>query len=223
MTKDFGGVVIQLVAGEWKHPHTGQAVPINIRSIVIKDSLEGMEAALVAPLHENEKLAVVSDRYTYEVLGRRIGSALQSEGFDIEEIVWKKPHADIEKVSELRHLTRHCDGLIAVGSGKERHARLREEYHRYGLNGERIVLLDADRDQLDLPPYMASLVMIADTSWILASDMQSESSALFEVLRPYGGVSPSGLPLGIRISAAARAGISLGGAGALRPSKGLAA
>lgn len=117
MTKDFGGVVNKLVAGEWKHPHTGQAVPINIRSIVIKETLAGMEGHLITPLHKNEKLGVVSDRYTYEVLGRRIGSALRSEGFDIQEIVWKKPHADIEKVAELRHLTRHCDGLIAVGSG----------------------------------------------------------------------------------------------------------
>ena len=29
----------------------------------------------------------------------------------------KKPHADIESVEDLRHLSRHCDGLIAVGSG----------------------------------------------------------------------------------------------------------
>jgi glycerol-1-phosphate dehydrogenase [NAD(P)+] len=117
MIKDYGGVINKLVAGEWKHPHNGQALSINIRSIVIKETLAGMEGHLIAPLHKNEKLGVVSDRYTYEVLGRRIGSALRSEGFAIEEIVWEKPHADIEKVTELRHLTRHCDGLVAVGSG----------------------------------------------------------------------------------------------------------
>ena len=76
-----------------------------------------MEGELAYPLHKNEKLAVVSDRYTFEVLGRRIGSALRSEGFAIEEIVWQKPHADLESVKDLRHLTRHSDGLIAVGSG----------------------------------------------------------------------------------------------------------
>jgi glycerol-1-phosphate dehydrogenase [NAD(P)+] len=117
MTKDYGGVINELVAGEWRHPHTGQVVPIDLRSIVIKESLAGMEGQLIAPLHKGEKLGIVSDRYTYEVLGRRIGSALRSEGFAIEEIVWPKPHADMEKVTELRHLTRHCDGLIAVGSG----------------------------------------------------------------------------------------------------------
>ncbi len=117
MTKDYGGVVNELVAGEWKHPSTGQRVPIDIRSIVIKETLDGMEGELVYPLHKNEKLAVVSDRYTYEVLGRRIGSALGSAGFAIEEIILQKPQADIESVEELRHLTRHSDGLIAVGSG----------------------------------------------------------------------------------------------------------
>jgi glycerol-1-phosphate dehydrogenase [NAD(P)+] len=117
MSKDYGGVVNELVAGAWIHPRTGQPVALDIRSIVIKETLAGMEGELVYPLHKNEKLAVVSDRYTYEVLGRRIGSALGSAGFAIEEIVWKTPHADIERVEELRQLTRHCDGLIAVGSG----------------------------------------------------------------------------------------------------------
>lgn len=117
MNKDYGGVVNELVAGEWKHPRTGKEVSVNIRSLVIKETLAGMEGGLIYPLHKNEKLGVVSDRYTYEVLGRRIGSALRSEGFAIEEIVWKKPHSAIEGVEELRDLSRNCDGLIAVGSG----------------------------------------------------------------------------------------------------------
>jgi glycerol-1-phosphate dehydrogenase [NAD(P)+] len=117
MPKDYGGVVNELVAGEWKHPRTGQPIAIDFRSIVIKETLDGMEGELVYPLHKNEKLAVVSDRYTFEALGRRIGLALRSDGFAIEEIVWKKPHADIESVEELRYLTRQCDALIAVGSG----------------------------------------------------------------------------------------------------------
>jgi glycerol-1-phosphate dehydrogenase [NAD(P)+] len=117
MIKDYGGVINELVAGEWTHPQTGEPVSINIRSIVIKETLEGMEGQLIASLHDGEKLAVVSDRYTYEVLGRRVGAALRSDGVAVEEIVWKEPHADIEKVNELRHLTRHCDGLVAVGSG----------------------------------------------------------------------------------------------------------
>jgi glycerol-1-phosphate dehydrogenase [NAD(P)+] len=117
MSRDYGGVVNELVAGEWKHPRTGQPVSIDIRSIVIKETLDGMENELVHQLHKNEKLAVVSDRYTFEVLGRRIGSALGSAGFAIEEMILEKPHADIESVEALRHLTRHSDGLIAVGSG----------------------------------------------------------------------------------------------------------
>ena len=117
MSKDYGDVVNELVAGEWQDPLSGQRVFSDIRSIAVKDSLDGMEGELVDALHRNEKLAVVADRYTFEVLGRRIGTALRSEGFALEEIVWRKPHADIEGVEELRHLTRHCDALIAVGSG----------------------------------------------------------------------------------------------------------
>ena len=51
MSKDYGGVINELVAGTWQHPRTGQPVSINIRSIVIKETLDGMEGALIAPLH----------------------------------------------------------------------------------------------------------------------------------------------------------------------------
>lgn len=117
MSEDYGGVVNELVTGRWKHPVTGQPVSMDVRSIVIKATLDGMEGELVRALHNNEKLAIVSDRYTFEVLGRRVGSALQSEGIAIEEIVWKQPQAAAERVEELRDRSRHCDGLIAVGSG----------------------------------------------------------------------------------------------------------
>jgi glycerol-1-phosphate dehydrogenase [NAD(P)+] len=117
MIKDYGGVINDLVAGQWEHPVTGKKVTIDIRSIIIKETIEGMEGSLVAPLHENQKLAVVSDEFTHDVLGRRVNSALRAEGSATEEIIWKNPKSTIEKVEELRHLTRNCDGLIAVGSG----------------------------------------------------------------------------------------------------------
>ncbi|UCF92308.1 MAG: iron-containing alcohol dehydrogenase [Desulfobacterales bacterium] len=117
MTKDYGGVINELVAGRWKHPQTGKAVAIDIRSIVIKETIEGLEGQLIYPLHRKEKLGVIADKYTYEALGRRVASALRSEGFAIEEIIWGKPISTIEGVEELRHLSRHCDGLIAVGAG----------------------------------------------------------------------------------------------------------
>jgi glycerol-1-phosphate dehydrogenase [NAD(P)+] len=117
MTKDYGGIINELVAGSWKHPRTGQKATINIRSIVIKDTIDGMEGQLIYPLHKNEKLGIVSDTFTHEALGRRVAAAARSEGFAIEEIIWKNPAATEEGVAELRHLSRHCDGLIAVGSG----------------------------------------------------------------------------------------------------------
>ena len=96
MSEDYGGIVNELVSGEWKHPHTGKEVSLNIRSIVIKDTLAGMEGSLISPLHKNEKICIVSDRYTYEVLGRRIGAALRSEGMACEEII-RKNHTPISR------------------------------------------------------------------------------------------------------------------------------
>ncbi len=52
MNKDYGGVVNELVAGEWKHPRTGKEVSVNIRSLVIKETLAGMEGGLIYPLHK---------------------------------------------------------------------------------------------------------------------------------------------------------------------------
>jgi glycerol-1-phosphate dehydrogenase [NAD(P)+] len=117
MTKDYGGIINELVTGGWKHPHNGQEVTINIRSIVIKDTIDGMEGQLIYPLHKNKKLGIVSDTFTHEALGRRVAAATRSAGFAIEEIIWKNPAATEEGVAELRHRSRHCDGLIAVGSG----------------------------------------------------------------------------------------------------------
>lgn len=117
MVKDYGGVINDLVAGRWKHPRTGEPVSIDIGSIIIKETLDGMEGELVAALHSNEKLAVVSDNYTHEALGRRINTALRSQGLTTEEIVWPKPNSTIEGVEDLRHRTRHCDALVAVGAG----------------------------------------------------------------------------------------------------------
>jgi glycerol-1-phosphate dehydrogenase [NAD(P)+] len=117
MTKDYGGIINELVSGNWKHPRTGQEVTINIRSIVIKETIDGMEGQLIYPLHKNEKLGVVSDTRTHEALGRRVAAAARSEGFATEEIIWQSPASTKEGVAELRHLSRQCDGLIAVGSG----------------------------------------------------------------------------------------------------------
>ena len=112
----YGGVVESLVAGEWKHPRSGEITRVPVDDIVIARSLDGLEADLVAPLLGGRKLVVVCDEHTVEVLGRRVVKALKPLG-SIEEYVWRDPRPEVGAIDELRHATRHAEALIAVGSG----------------------------------------------------------------------------------------------------------
>ena len=114
---DYTGVLKDLVDGTWQEPATGQRYDIGIRDIVIRDTLEGAEAELVARQHRGQSLVVVSDPYTHEAVGERVYKALKADGFSVSEYVWKTPHCSDEGVAHIREATRHCDARIAVGSG----------------------------------------------------------------------------------------------------------
>lgn len=112
----YGGVLDQLVDGEWIDPTTKAPVNIPIENIVIEATLDGHEADLVGPLHKGSSLLVVSDENTREVLGRRVYEGLKSLG-SVEEFVWKNPRCSEEGVAELIEATRGHEALIAIGSG----------------------------------------------------------------------------------------------------------
>jgi len=115
---DYGGVLNELVAGRWHHPVSGDAVTIPFKSIVIRETLDGAEPEMLAALgYTGKKLAVVSDRFTYDVLAGRVVSNLSAAGFTIENVVWEKPHCSDVGVEELRQLTSGAEALVAVGSG----------------------------------------------------------------------------------------------------------
>ncbi len=111
-----GGVLDQLVAGEWHDPQNGKPVRIPIKNIVIERSLAGAEADLVGELHPGKRLLVVSDPVTHAALGERVYRALKPLG-QVDEFIWNKPRCTQEGVAELMNLTRGYDALIAVGSG----------------------------------------------------------------------------------------------------------
>ncbi|MEL6963034.1 MAG: iron-containing alcohol dehydrogenase [Pseudomonadota bacterium] len=118
MTKDYGGVLNDLVAGRWRHPVTGDMATVPFQSIVIQDALDGREVELLASLGFQDKtLAVVSDRYTYDALAGRIVRQLKAAGFRIDDIVWRSPVCSDQGVTELRGLTSSAEALVAVGSG----------------------------------------------------------------------------------------------------------
>jgi len=115
--KDHGGVVGELVRGEWVEPSTGKRCGIPIDNIVIRETLDGAEAELVSALHAGQSLTVVSDPFTHDALGRRIFDALRKDGADVREFVWQTPSCSDRGVEEVRAGTRGRDALIAVGSG----------------------------------------------------------------------------------------------------------
>ena len=109
-------LIEDLVAGRWRDPTTGRPVRIETRAIVIEPSLEGGEADLIAPLALGPRLAVVSDRNTFDALGARVARSLAAIAA-VESVVLDAPRADLATVDELRARTTAAAALIAVGSG----------------------------------------------------------------------------------------------------------
>jgi glycerol-1-phosphate dehydrogenase [NAD(P)+] len=112
-----GDPILQLLTGQWPDPETGQPLGVPVRSIVIAESLNGIEAALVARLDLGRRLAVVSDPVTHELLGARVERALESVGEVIPIRLRDHPHADEATVDRIRAATADADALVAVGSG----------------------------------------------------------------------------------------------------------
>jgi len=114
---DHGGVITELVRGEWVDPITGSRPSIPIEDIVIRTTLDGAEAELVAARHGGQSLTIVSDRYTHEALGARVRRALEGAGVAVREHVWERPVCSAEGVEAIRAATGGTDAVIAVGSG----------------------------------------------------------------------------------------------------------
>ena len=115
--KDYSGVLTELVDGTWEEPGTGKHYDIGIKSMVIRDTLDGEEAALVADLHHAKKITVISDPFTHDAMGQRIYKRLKADGQNVSEYVWKTPQCSDTGVEHIRKATPDCDVRIAVGSG----------------------------------------------------------------------------------------------------------
>ncbi len=106
-----------LLDGTYVDAETGNAVSVETRSLVVADSLTGLEAELVSGLGFGRKLAMISDPTTQRVLGERVEAALHGR-FDIQSIVLSAdPYPDDDTVGAIRTATASVDGFIAIGSG----------------------------------------------------------------------------------------------------------
>lgn len=106
-----------MVNGDWVEPKTGNQYDIGIKDIIIRESLDGLEADLIAKHHKGKKITIVSDPFTHNALGQRIFKALSADGQNVTEYVWETPVCSGEGVDQIRDKTRNCDVRIAVGSG----------------------------------------------------------------------------------------------------------
>src|SRR3984957_13101604 len=114
--RDYSGVIGELVAGRWHDPRTGVRQTIPVQSIVVADTLEGLEAELVRRVHPGKSLCVVSDQWTRSALGERIFCALQPLG-NVREFVWERPRITHAGLDELMAGAGHAQVVIAIGSG----------------------------------------------------------------------------------------------------------
>lgn len=106
-----------LIDGRYTDPDSGDLIGVPVRCIVIEDGLAGCEVELVEQAGLEGRLAVVSDPTTRIVMGERVEKSL-ARAAEIESVVLgEHPHADEETAGALEARTRHCDALVAVGSG----------------------------------------------------------------------------------------------------------
>ena len=108
--------ITQLLDGTYEDPDGFGRQRVATRALVIAPTLDGTERDLVTTLGFDPAVAIVSDRTTHAVLGRRIERAL-SGAYRVQSVVLPEPHPDSTTVSALREATQKSGALIAVGSG----------------------------------------------------------------------------------------------------------
>ena len=111
--------IIKLIDGTLVDPDGDgtQKLSVPTRSVIIADSLKGMEADVVCALEIEPPFAVVSDPDTHAVMGERVEHALESLGPIIKIHLGKNPYADMDTAKRLIAETQKAASLIAVGSG----------------------------------------------------------------------------------------------------------
>jgi len=115
--RNWNALIEDVVAGRWRDPETGQPASLPFDAIELVETTEGREAELIAPLALGRRLAVVCDVNTVEVMGRRVAKALRSIASVDEIMLGDDLDCDEAVIERTRELTRHADGVVAVGSG----------------------------------------------------------------------------------------------------------
>ncbi|MEM0950240.1 MAG: iron-containing alcohol dehydrogenase [Pseudomonadota bacterium] len=116
LTGGWTALIDEIVAGEYYDKESGKKASVPYDAIVFRETLDGAEQELVTDLDLGNRLALVADENTYDILGQRVASALKSIGPN-DTVVLKSPHADMQTAAELAQKLKSYDSVIAVGSG----------------------------------------------------------------------------------------------------------
>jgi outer membrane protein assembly factor BamB len=85
--------------------------------------------------------------------------------------------------------------IIAVDADSGRVDKMRQRLTTDGKYSDRLQLIDGEPDTADIPPYIASLLIVSDEAAVKL-DSDERVARVFEMLRPYGGtacfVTPDG-------------------------------
>ncbi len=79
--------------------------------------------------------------------------------------------------------------VIALEADAKKVAALRERFHRAGLYGTRVSILEGDPTAYPLPPYMANLIVSENFGAVASADDRKLAASIFHALRPYGGTA----------------------------------
>ncbi len=131
--------------------------------------------------HSETPLPSTNDAWTM-----RVASVLATSGVDSTKgfaMVWGigtgRAVEELVKQSNLH--------VVAVDPSASKVAALRAKLVNAGLYGTRASVLEADPMTIELPPYLARLVVVEDVSAAGFASGAAFAEGLFHVLRPYGG------------------------------------
>ena len=113
---NFNGIIDNLISGEWISPISNKPIKLPIQKIEIANSLDGREIDFIKETHKDEKILIISDQCTHDILGSRVYKNLIGK-CSVAEFIWSKPKADINGIKEIQEISRDFSSLIAIGSG----------------------------------------------------------------------------------------------------------
>ena len=109
-------IMEDLTKGKLKSPINNKILDIPIKNIKLLPSTDGLEVNFIKKYHFDEKILIISDDTTWDVLGSRVFKNL-SKKININNFIWKNPASSIEGVNYLRDISKDYSVLIAIGSG----------------------------------------------------------------------------------------------------------